>query len=240
MATSTDARPDGRQSRWNRHNAQRRQHLIDAAIAEIEAAEPGAEVHVQQIAQRAGVGRTVVYRHFDDRADLDRAVQTDVVDGLSGNLVDAVTLDGTVPDIIRRVVGTYVEWAVTHPSLHQLALRDSGADGSGPLQEGLGRIAGQVREVIEYAVEALRLEVSGDQRAALEPLVFGLVGAVFGAVRRWAASAFREPSADVLVELVTDSVWFLIAGHAGSLGLELRRDQAVEDLLLAAVAESSA
>jgi AcrR family transcriptional regulator len=236
MKTSETPRPDGRQSRWDGHNAERRQHLIDAAISEIEAGEPGAEVHVHQIAKRAGVGRTVVYRHFDDRADLDRAVQTEVVDRLSGTLVEAVSLEGTIPDIIGRVVGLYVDWAVAHPALHQLTLQDAS---SGPLEDGVSRIAGQVREVITYAVDLLALDLTDEQRGALDPLVFGLVGAVFGAVRRWATLPERTPSAATLVELVTDSVWFLLAGHARALGLELDRDQQVQDLLLSA-AETSA
>ena len=65
-------RRDGRQARWERHNQQRRRQIIDAAIEVIEEAGPGGELHVQQIATRAGVNRTVVYRYFEDRADLDR------------------------------------------------------------------------------------------------------------------------------------------------------------------------
>ena len=236
MATSAERRTDGRQSRWERHNRDRRRHLIEAAIAEVESAPPGADVHVQQIAERAGVGRTVVYRHFDDRADLDRAVTTEIVDRLANTLVDAVTLEGTVPDIVRRVVGIYVQWATEHPPLHHLVIQGGGSGGS-PLEEGMGRIAGQVHELLVYAVEVLGLELSDDERAALDYLAFGLVGAVFGAVRRWADAGPQRPSAEVLIDLVADSVWFLISGHAAQLGLQLDRDQPVDDVLLAALAE---
>ncbi|WP_307828028.1 TetR/AcrR family transcriptional regulator [Nocardioides sp. SYSU D00038] len=221
--------------RWDRHNQERRQQIIDAAIAVIEENEPGAEVHVQQIAERAGVGRTVVYRHFTDRADLDRAVQQDVLDGVAGALLPHVTLDGTVPDIVERIVGTYVEWAVAHPALHRLAEAD-GADGTGPLRLGLERISDTVVEIITTAVDGLGLELGRDHRAAIDPLVHGLVGAVFGAVRRWLARPEREPRAEVLVGLVTDSVWFIIQGHARTLGLRLDREQPVEDLLASALA----
>lgn len=227
-------RQDGRQARWDRHNQERRQQILDAAIAVVEAHEPGAEVHVQQIAERAGLSRTVVYRHFSDRADLDRAVQTAIVDDLSGELLPAVTLDGTIPQIIERIVSTYVSWAVAHPALHRLAEQDSSADGTGPLQQGIERIAHQVVELISTAVELLGVEMSQDESDAVDPLVFGLVGAVFSAVRRWMARPERTPSAPVLVSLVTDSVWFILDGHARSLGLSLHRDQPVEELLAAA------
>ncbi|GGF36264.1 TetR family transcriptional regulator [Marmoricola endophyticus] len=237
MATSADRRVDGRQSRWDRHNAERRQHLIDAAVAEIEASPPGSEIHVHQIAARAGVGRTVVYRHFDDRADLDRAVTAEIVDGLAERLVAEVTLDGTIPDIVRRVVGSYVEWASGHPPLHMLVIQGSGAGGS-PLEEGMGRIAGQVHELLGYAIEVLGLDASDDELAALDSLAYGLVGAVFGAVRRWSGSdPESRPAPDVLVGLVADSVWFLISGHAAHLGLVLDRDQPVEEVLLGALSE---
>ena len=73
--------PDGRQARWDKHNQERRQVILDAAIAVVEAGEPGAEFHVQQIADRAGLSRTVVYRHFADRADLDQAIQAEMSRG---------------------------------------------------------------------------------------------------------------------------------------------------------------
>jgi len=234
----TQAKGDGRQARWDRHNQERRQRILDAAIAVVEAGEPGAEVHVQAIATEAGLSRTVIYRHFDDRADLDRAVQTAIVDDLSAELLPAVTLDGTIPQIIERIVSTYVSWAVAHPALHRLAESDSA--GTGPFQQGIERIAHQVVELITTAVELLGVEVSQDEQDAIDPLVFGLVGAVFSAVRRWLARAERRPSAPVMVGLVTDSVWFILDGHARGLGLSLRRDQLVEDLLATSVARGEA
>lgn len=229
MATSDTARPDGRQVRWDRHNQERRQRIIDAAIEVISEGEPGAEFHVQQIAERAGLSRTVIYRHFSDRADLDREIQVAILDDLWARLLPAVTLDGTVPDIISRIVSVYVRWAVEHPALHRIAEQDT--PGDSPLQQGLEVIAQQLVELIETAVDLLRVDPAPELRAAIDPLVFGLVGAVFAAVRRWVSRPERTPDAELLVELVTESVWFIIVGHARALGLELRRDQPVEELL---------
>ena len=199
----------------------------------VEDHEPGAEIHVQQIAERAGLSRTVVYRHFQDRADLDRAVQTELLEGLWSQLLPCVTLDGTIPQIIERIVSTYVGWAVAHPALHKLAELDTSRDGTGPLQQGIERIAEQVALLIVTAVDALRVEVTDEERAAIDPLVFGLVGAVFGAVRRWMSKPERLPPAEVLVELTTRSVWHILRGHAETLGVELLPDQPVEELLAA-------
>lgn len=238
MASSERGRPDGRQARWDRHNEQRRQQILDAAIAVIEDGEPGAEFHVHQIAERAGLNRTVVYRHFSDRSDLDRAVQSEIFDGLWAELLPSVTLDGTIPQIVERIVATYVGWAVAHPALHRVA--EQGADGPGPLQQGLARIAAQVGELITTAVEVLDLDVDDDERAAIDPLVFGLVGAVFGAVRRWMARPDRVPAAPKLVELVTRSVWFILEGHGRALGVVLDPRQPVEELLASGPARTEA
>lgn len=232
-------RPDGRQARWDRHNQERRRRILDAAVAVIEAHEPGAEVHVQQIAAEAGLSRTVVYRHFADRADLDRAVQEAVLEQLWAELLPSITLDGTIPQIIERVVATYVGWAVAHPSLHRMAERDATGAGPGPLEQGLARIAEQVVGLITTAVDILGLDLAEDEQAALDPLVFGLVGAVFSAVRRWIARPVREPDAPRLVELVTHSVWFTVQGHARGLGIELHARQPVEELLAAAAGAAS-
>lgn len=231
------AKADGRQARWDRHNTERRRRIIEAAVEVFEESEPGAEVHVQQIAQRAGLGRTVLYRHFADRADLDRAVLAAVVDDLSGQLLPSVTLDGTIPEIIERIVSTYVGWAVAHPALHRLTERDPGPDG--PLQQGIERIAQQVVALVVAVVETLDLEISDEQREAIDPLMFGVVGAVFGAVRRWMGRPVRTPAAPALVSLVTDSVWFILDGHGRSLGLELDPRLPVEELLARAASQAA-
>lgn len=220
---------DGRQARWDRHNQQRRQQILDAAIAVVEAAEPGADFHVQQIAEEAGLNRTVVYRHFSDRADLDRAIQAEILVRLTGLLVPQVSLDGTVNQIIRRIISTYVDWAVEHPALHRLAEHDS-AGGPGPLQNGIHQIAGVLVEILETAIAMLEVRLDDGERAAIDPLAYALVGAVFGAVRRWASREEREPSAAQLSDILSRSVWHLLDGHARRLGLDLDPDLPIEQL----------
>ncbi|MEO3787334.1 TetR/AcrR family transcriptional regulator [Actinocorallia sp. B10E7] len=224
-------RPDGRQARWDRHNHERHRHIVAAAIAVIEENEPGTHIHLQQIADRAGLTRSVIYRHFTDRAELDRAVLTAVVDSLADELLPAVTLDGTIPDIVERVVSRYVGWAVAHPSLHRLAESDPVTRTASPLQRGLERISEQVASVVVTALDTLGVPLRDEERAMIDPLAFGLVGAVFSAVRRWLVLGEDQPPAPVLVTSLSDSVWYLLKGHAHSLGVDLRRDQPVQALL---------
>ena len=221
---------DGRQARWERHNQERRRAILTAAIEVIEAAPPGHEVNVGAIAERAGVGRTVIYRHFTDRSELDREIRVAILDEVWARLLPVLTLEGSILQIIERVVSEYVGWAAEHPALHRLA-GTAETDGENPLDEGLSMIAGRVAELIETAADLLRLDITDEQRAALDPLAHGLVGAVFGAVRRWLSRPVREPSAEVLVQLTTASVWYLLSGHARALGVELRAGQPIEELL---------
>jgi AcrR family transcriptional regulator len=229
------AKTDGRQARWDRHNQVRRQVIIDAAIEVLGDSEPGAEIHVQQVADRAGLSRTVVYRHFNDRSDLDAAVQGAVLEALRGELVPALSFEGTPVAIIRRIVAAYVHWAVAHPALHEFAQADPPGQGPGQMERAIGHIAGQVEDLINVGVEVLHVDLEKHERAALDPLVFGLVGAVFTSVRRWLSRPEGEPSAEQFVDLATEAIWFQIAGMAAARGVVLDPDVPVEKLLEAAL-----
>ncbi len=182
---------DGRQARWDKHNQQRRQHILDAAIEVIGAAAPGAEFHVQQIAAQAGLNRTVVYRHFADRADLENAIRQHIIDDLTAVLAPAVSLDGTVNEVISRIISTYVDWSVAHEALHAFAVQE--ADGA--FQRGIEQIGAMLTELLELAIVLLGAELDDNEKALVDPLAHGLLGAVFGAVRRWLTRVPREPSA---------------------------------------------
>jgi AcrR family transcriptional regulator len=222
---------DGRQLRWDSHNQARRQHILDAAVAVLEGADPGAEVHVQQIADRAGLSRTVVYRHFADRADLDAAVQGRALELMRAQLVPALSFEGTPVDIIRRIVAAYVGWASEHPALHAFAQQDPRGAGPGQMEQAIRQIAGQIEDLINVGVEVLHVRLDEDEVAALDPLVFGLVGAVFNATHRWLGREEQRPGRERFVELLTEAVWQQIAGMAAARGVELAPDVPVEQLL---------
>lgn len=218
---------DGRQARWDKHNEERRAQILDAALAVIGEGAPGEEFHVAQIATRAGLNRTVVYRHFDDRADLDRAIRGHILDDLTEGLIPEVSLDGTVHEIIRRIIASYVDWVVDHPAAHAFAAQDL----SGPLEQGTDRIATAVTDILQLAIALLGADLDDDERALVDPLGHGLVGAVFGAVRRWVSREPREPESKVIVELLAQSVWNLLDGHARRLGLSIDPDLPLAELL---------
>lgn len=228
-ALSALRRADGRQRRWVQHKAERRQIVLTAALEVIEEAGPGAEVRVQQIAERAGLSRTVLYRHFADRADLDRAIQAEIVDQVWSQIVPALSLDGTPVEVIRRIVAAYVGWAAAHPALHRFAELDVPGAGPSALSRLVEQVATQVEALITLGAELLGVPLDDDLRGALDPLVFGLVGAGMAAVRRWTLQEVRVPAA-VLIDLVAQSIWFQIAGMAAARGVVIDPDTPVQDV----------
>ncbi len=229
---------DGRQSRWDRHNEERRTAILDAAIAAIEASPEGAEVPVADIASRAGLSRTVLYRHFDDRADLDQAIRGRIFEHVQGVLLPRVTLDGTPTEIISRIVGAYVGWASAHPALHRVVHQQPlGLPGS-PTDQAIGDLARRIRDIIALATTVLGFEAEDDLQAALDPLVFGFIGMVMAAVHRWLSRSEPAPGAEALTALLSEAIWQQIHGMAAVRGLQLAADVPVEQLLAGALETS--
>lgn len=227
---------DGRRSRWEQHKVERRAHIVSAAVALIEENDPGEDIPVQMIAERAGVARPVLYRHFEDRADLERAVQGRVVELLRAEIGPMLAPDGTIEDIVLRIVRAYVRWAAQHPALHQVMEQSSpGVDGPSAVQVAISEIAEQVQELIKLAVDVLGVQLGEGETTALDPLVFGLVGQAFATTRRWATREILEPSPDVLARLLARSVWHQIDGHARALGVVLDPSLTLEELAAAGV-----
>jgi len=227
---ATSKTPDGRQARWAQHNRARRQVIIDAAVDVIGDSTPGEEVHVQQIADRAGLSRTVLYRHFGDRSDLDRAVQHDIVDRLRGELIPALSLQGTPTEIVRRVVAAYVGWAVENQALHRFVEREVGGEGRSVFDEAVEEIAGQIEGLIVVVVDTMASELDRATQDALDPLVFGVVGTALGAVRRWLSRAVLAPPLEEFVDLLSEAVWNAIAGLARARGMVLDPNLPVDRL----------
>jgi AcrR family transcriptional regulator len=228
--------PDGRDERWAVHREERRAQILDAAIAIIEREPVGAEIHVRQIANEAGLGRPVIYRHFADRADLDRAVQRRILELLMDRLVPEFELSGSIEQIIERIVHAYVAWAAEHPALHRIGAAESqDAERLGDVIQATQEIGGLITMLVTSGASLLEVELTEQDRQVLEPLVFGIVGQAVGTVRFWLARDERVPSQAVLAVLLSRSVWFQIDGHARDRGIELDPTTPLDDLILGAL-----
>ncbi|MCL2542195.1 MAG: TetR/AcrR family transcriptional regulator [Nocardioidaceae bacterium] len=225
-----DVKPDGRQLRWREHNEQRRQAIVQAAVEVLESQQPGDEAQVQAVADRAGLSRTVIYRHFEDRSDLDRAVQRSICDQIGLELLSALAIDGKPDEIVTQVVSAFVRWTVAHPSLFLFADRDLVEWGPSPIAEAMEQIAAGIEDIISTVVGALGVELSPNDMAGLEPWVFAMIGGVFAAVRRWLGRPERRPDTEGFVAMMAEVIWVQINGMALSRGISLP-DLPVAELL---------
>lgn len=236
MAKASSEVGDGRHRRWVAHRKQRQGRILDAALVVIGKSSDPAEVSVSQIAAEAGLPRTVVYRHFADRAALDRAIQEHIFSQLSDTLLPQFELTGTIEQIISRIVGAYVRWAAQHPQLHVLTHQPTagGADEQ-PLNRAINLVAELIEMLVLGGTSALQVEITSQQRLRLKPLVFGIVGQVRATVQYWLGVEGERLSVEHLIRHISRSVWFQLSGTAADLGIVLPTDVPL-DSLRAAVA----
>ena len=206
---------DGRKRRWQQHNTTRRQAILEAALGAIAADdEPSGDISVQQIADAAGMHRTVLYRYFDDRTDLDVAIQSEICDRARESLLATVTLEGTPKEITHRIIAAYVDWAVENRALMRFAERDIPGASRRPLDDAINQIAEQIEIIISAFIALLDVELSESDRAVLTPYVFVLVGGVIAGVRSWTGRPQLQPPADAFTHVLAHVTWLQIEGLA--------------------------
>lgn len=226
-------RVDGRAVRWDEHRAERRLHVLDAAIAVIEEAAPGADINLQQVADAAGIVRTVLYRHFDGRAGLQREIRGHIVSMIADAVILNITLEGCIDDIIDRALRGFVGWVDQHPNLYIVGERELGDGKESQIQALTQSIADQISAVIVLAAELLGRVFSDEELAGLEVLTFGIIGQVRGTVSAWVRRPARVPDVDTLVAMLHRSMWLQIDDQARLFGLVLNPAVPVADLFAA-------
>jgi AcrR family transcriptional regulator len=221
------ARPDGRSARWNAHRAQRRAELVEAAIAAIE--EHGPEVTAGQIATAAGVPRPHLYRHFEDAADLRRAVVERTLGLYQEGMTPVWRPRGTPRQMVRAAIGAHLTWLETRPNLYRYALRAARTTGKGATHVGVAGVpdaiddtrSGIAAHVTTLVGDFLRAQ-SLDARVA-EPLAYGLVSLVDAAATRW----MDEPGGlgrDELADHLTAWAWSVFDTAFAASGLKVDPD----------------
>jgi AcrR family transcriptional regulator len=212
---TTLAAMDGRATRWAAHNDAQRERIIAAAISLYDAG--NAAPSLQEIGAQAGLARSVLYRQFEDRRDLDRAVRSEVLAQLWEQLAPHLAFSGPPQEALRTTLQLYVDWAASHPRLHHLV--DLDLDESGPLQHGLDQISAAVVDLLVSWFRAVGAEVSEADIVATDPLAHGVVGLVHATVRRWVDQGCAVPKASHLVDLMAEAVWAMVEARAKAYGI---------------------
>jgi AcrR family transcriptional regulator len=213
VPSAASDRPDGRAARWNDHRDQRRAAFVAAGAEAID--RYGPEASAGQIAEVAGVSRTVLYRYFADKDDLQRAIGEYIVQTALAAITPLLVVDvrATPMNIINGTIGSVVLFLDQHPNQY-LFLRQQ------------RNVAGNSIEAIEstLAVQVARLlgafiSFFGLDEAHAEPAAHGIVGLVESTIAWWLAH--RTVSRDQLVDFIGTSVWFVIDGQLKAHGRTL-------------------
>ncbi|MFJ6674856.1 TetR/AcrR family transcriptional regulator [Actinosynnema sp. NPDC091369] len=216
---------DGRVARWAGHREKRRAEVVTAALAAI--VEHGPWVSTERIADRAGVSRPQLYRHFADADDLHDAVAHRVAELFAAAVLPALTRPtGSPRRIIGRVVGTFVAWMVDNASLYDyMVVRAVGlASGRGRAADLRVQVADRLRELLGGYVRLL----GGDPEPA-DLAAFGVAGMVESATVRWLAVPGALDQAG-LVRRLTSAVWALLDDVLREVGVELDPDVPLPEL----------
>lgn len=208
----------GYQARWEEHNSARQMMILRAAVELIEETPPGTRIPVQRIATRAGLAKSVVYRRFGDRDDLDRRIRSYLVDDFASTMAAKLDIShGSVEEILGRSIDTVAGWMSEHPRLHDFMGQgpthddDSGADAVSILR---GRIAGRAREIIGVLLASFDIDDS-----SLESLPLAIVTMVEGMLTQWVRDPAQSRSRAEVVAELTAYASFMLDGAARSLGL---------------------
>jgi AcrR family transcriptional regulator len=221
--TGGEAQIDGRSTRWDEHRAQRQGELVDGAVALIE--EEGT-FGMRRLAERLGLPRSVLYRHFKDRASLDELIRRRVTESFVRRMQPTLSFDGTIEESVHRVVGAHLDWVFQHPRLYSYMGVAEHSMGDGSLVAGtktaialmLGERFGEV------------LKTLGVPQAPVRSVAVGIVGFVDTAVNQWMRDPAREQSEDELRAMLCRSVWAVLDATLRDLGVVLSPQQRLSDL----------
>ncbi|HHV21665.1 MAG TPA: TetR/AcrR family transcriptional regulator [Propionibacterium sp.] len=184
---------DGRALRWQEHNAARRADLVDACLRAVRA--HGAGVSMDAIATVAETSKTVIYRHFTDRAGLYRAVAEKVGRRIEQALQGVMAGDVVSRATLGAVIDAYLALMEADPEVYRFVVRP-------PALEGL--VA--EREVFSITDRAARMLAGwldtavGGQRSRVWSVA--IVGAVHACADRWLAEPEPLDRAVLVEELV--------------------------------------
>jgi AcrR family transcriptional regulator len=197
-----------RSVRNTERRAERRAEMVDAAMDAVR--EHGAGVSVADIAKRAGITKPVLYRHFADRADLQRAVGEKSAELLMERIFTALEAADSEADeaaLIAHIVDAFLAGIEDEPELwrfvvHNTAEREAGSEIVEDVQERIARLLS--------ILIGERLRAAGLDSGGAEVWALGLVGMVKNAGDWWLER--RTMSRAALTSYLTTLIWGGLGG----------------------------
>ena len=159
------------------HHGDLRRTLLDAALAIVAAAGPGA-LSLRELAREAGVSHAAPYRHFESREALVTALAIEGFVGLGAEMERNAAGESNPLYRLRAMGVAYVSYAVSHPGHFRLMFgRGLQADAADPALAEAGQPT--LQALIDVIADAQRANLlrAGDSRQLALPawaMVHGL------------------------------------------------------------------
>ncbi|NYI44622.1 AcrR family transcriptional regulator [Nocardioides aromaticivorans] len=193
----------------------RRAQVVQAAIDAIE--EGGAAVGMGQIAERAGIPRPNVYRHFASKEQLDAEVARYAATELLRRVRPYLSTPGTPVKIIRGLIAPCVAWAAEHPHLFRFLAAQQQTKALHRARLGRTRL---LSEIVDAARSYLHeTPLSADPP---EGVLVGVMGMVDASIIWW--FDHHDETQEQLVERLTRQVAAVLVDTLGQFGVVVPDD----------------
>lgn len=170
----------------------------------------GPGVSVAEIAAAAGITKPVLYRHFEDRSDLQSAVGRQAAAMLVARIAPALQITGDPPQAIHGIVDAFLGGIEDEPELWRFVVHH-------PIERAPGaEIIDDARQQIARLLTALlvdQLAAAGGDISGAEVWAQGLVGMVQSAGDWWLER--RPMSRAALTGYLTSIIWGGLSGVLG-------------------------
>jgi AcrR family transcriptional regulator len=200
---------------------ERRAAVIEAAVAAIDEHGPG--VGMAQIAERAGIPRPNVYRHFASKDQLDDEVARYASRELIGRIRPALARGGTPLQVIRGAVAPSFAYAAEHPHLYRFLAAQRQTRALHRARTGRPQMLSEVVATISAYVDTVP-----DMRVPPEGVLAGLMGMIDASVLWWLDH--KDETEDEAVDRVARQIQLVLADLLAQLGLSIPDDLVLDPL----------
>lgn len=193
----------------------RRALVVQAAVDAIE--DGGASVGMGQIAERAGIPRPNVYRHFASKEQLDAEVARFAATELIRRVRPSFARAGTPMEVVGGLIAPCVAWAAEHPHLFRFLAAQQQTKALHRARLGRTRLLSEI-------VEAARGYLSETPLSADPPegVLVGVMGMVDASVIWW--FDHHDETQEELVERLTRQVTAVLVDTLAQYGLAVPDD----------------
>ncbi|RAV31825.1 TetR/AcrR family transcriptional regulator [Corynebacterium heidelbergense] len=210
--------------------------MVDSAIELLDSGNDAPSVAV--IAKAAGVPRSVVYRLFGSREDLEESIRVSIIDGLMTELAPALEPSDSIRSLIHEATTTYVGWVAVHPDLHRFltATSASASHGEHPMSTAGSQAVERTKQLIAsnlagIAAVAIQAGSPKQEVATLSAhdtatyLADALVGIFDTVVNRWISSHPQASAQDAVIGFLSSAACGMVGAAARTAGVKVNLDR---------------